>query len=394
MPPNARHGKGIPWCPSHWEGLGHTVRCLQAGMSGGTPCYSILSSSLPPRLGCLPPLRVPPDHSPRASSFEWSSSSSSPKEGRLAFSSDPQTSCSRFSSAPAFFIPMTLGCHWSTFHDPIRTSCLLIGQLFPIQIRTSCLPIGQVSLFKELPSSLDRHSQSNAPRHRHDRRTRCGCLGTTDWSWSCGVHRGAKGTDDLVERLGKQFGMQVEVLVPPNHPRATFITPSTVEVLMLANPHLHQAAEKLGKQMPSHVYTLQLLQRNYQLAKKAHTIYAFGILEQDHKRVKGGTGWTVQLANPSISLTFPVNHGTARTITTKSMRMPPPWSLAVNLSLGDLKSPPFIKAVPSWDPGMWTKKPEPKLKPCSTAPSVSPRTLINYVWNWKTFICNVLVFTF
>ena len=107
---------------------------------------------------------------------------------------------------------------------------------------------------------------------------------------------GAKGTDDLAERLGKQFGMQVEVLVPPNHPRATFITPSTVEVLMLANPHLHQAAEKLGKQMPSHFYTLPLLQRNYQIAKKAHTIYAFGILEQDKKRVKGGTGWTVQLA--------------------------------------------------------------------------------------------------
>ena len=44
---------------------------------------------------------------------------------------------------------------------------------------------------------------------------------------------GAKGTDALVEELAKQFGMQLELLVPPNHPRATFITPSTVEVLML-----------------------------------------------------------------------------------------------------------------------------------------------------------------
>ena len=32
---------------------------------------------------------------------------------------------------------------------------------------------------------------------------------------------GAKGTDELVEQMAKQFGMQVEVLVPPNHPRAT-----------------------------------------------------------------------------------------------------------------------------------------------------------------------------
>ena len=83
---------------------------------------------------------------------------------------------------------------------------------------------------------------------------------------------------------------------PPTILEPQFITPSTVEVLMLANPHLHQAAQKLGKRMPTHFYTLQLLQRNYQIAKKAHTIYAFGILEQDGKRVKGGTGWTVQLA--------------------------------------------------------------------------------------------------
>ena len=107
---------------------------------------------------------------------------------------------------------------------------------------------------------------------------------------------GAKGTDELVEQMARHFGMQVEVLVPPNHPRAQYVTPSTVEVLMLANPHLHQAAHKLGKRMPSHFYTLQLLQRNYQIAKKAHTIYAFGTLEKDGKRVKGGTGWTVQLA--------------------------------------------------------------------------------------------------
>ena len=161
---------------------------------------------------------------------------------------------------------------------------------------------------------------------------------------------------------------------------------------MLANPHLHQAAEKLGKRMPSHFYTLQLLQRNYQIAKKANTIYAFGILEQDKKRVKGvpvePCNWPWIKANPSTCLTFPVNHGTARTITTKSTRMPPPWSQAVNLSLGDLKSPPFIKAVLLWDPGMWTATPEPKFKPYSTARSVSPRTLINYVWNSKTFICN------
>ena len=81
--------------------------------------------------------------------------------------------------------------------------------------------------------------------------------------------------------MAKQFGMQVEVLVPPNHPRAQYVSPSTIDVLVLANPHLHHAAQKLKKCMPSHFYTLQLLQRNYQIAKKAHTIYAFGTLEKD-----------------------------------------------------------------------------------------------------------------
>jgi len=104
---------------------------------------------------------------------------------------------------------------------------------------------------------------------------------------------GAKGTDALAEDMAKQFGMQVEFLVPPNHPRAQYVSPSTIEVLVLAKPHLHQAAHKLCRRVPSHFYTLQLLQRNYQIAKKAHTIYAFGILEKDAMRVKGGTGWTV-----------------------------------------------------------------------------------------------------
>ena len=43
----------------------------------------------------------------------------------------------------------------------------------------------------------------------------------------------AKGTDELVEEMGKHFGMQMEVIVPPNHPRAQYVSPSTVEVLVL-----------------------------------------------------------------------------------------------------------------------------------------------------------------
>ena len=119
-------------------------------------------------------------------------------------------------------------------------------------------------------------------RRRHDWRARSRCHATQHWFGHVVYTGGAKGTDELVEQMARQFGMQVEVLVPPNHPRAQYVTPSTVEVLMLANPHLHQAAQKLGKRMPTHFYTLQLLQRNYQIAKKSAYLLCFWPL---------GKGW-------------------------------------------------------------------------------------------------------
>ena len=143
---------------------------------------------------------------------------------------------------------------------------------------------------------------------------------------------GAKGTDALAEEMAKQFGMQVEVLVPPNHPRAQYVSPSTVEVLVLANPHLHQAAHKL--------------------CKKKFTC-----------------------------LIFPVKLGTGLKTTTTSTTIRLLWSLAASSYPGVSNPPPFIKAVLWLVPEIWTRKPERKSKPYSTVPSVYPRTLNNYEWN-------------
>ena len=107
---------------------------------------------------------------------------------------------------------------------------------------------------------------------------------------------GAKGTDQLAEELALQYGLKVEVVIPPRHPRRQTVTPLHPRVLTLANPHLEVAAERLGKRMPTQNYVLQLLQRNFEIARRADSVYAFGILEDDWKRVQGGTGWTVQLA--------------------------------------------------------------------------------------------------
>ena len=150
-------------------------------------------------------------------------------------------------------------------------------------------------LFKRVPWSLDRHSQSNAPRH-HDRRTRSRCLGTASGSGTCGLHRGSQRYGCPRRRTGQTLWDAARSARPPepssSHVHHPFYGGSPDVGQSPSSPGSGETREK----MPSHFYTLQLLQRNYQLAKKAHTIYAFGILEPDHKRVKGGTGWTVQLA--------------------------------------------------------------------------------------------------
>ena len=47
---------------------------------------------------------------------------------------------------------------------------------------------------------------------------------------------GAKGIDEWAESLGKDYGMNVDVILNPQHPRAKFVTPltnqQTIEALL------------------------------------------------------------------------------------------------------------------------------------------------------------------
>ena len=119
---------------------------------------------------------------------------------------------------------------------------------------------------------------------------------------------GAKETDQLAEELALQFGLKVEVVIPQRHPRRQTVTPLHPRVLTLANPHLEVAAERLGKQLPTQNYVLQLLQRNFEIARRADTVYAFGILEDDCKRVQGVQGgrcnWHWTWARKSLCTTL------------------------------------------------------------------------------------------
>ena len=112
------------------------------------------------------------------------------------------------------------------------------------------------------------------------------------------VTGGAEGTDALVESSARQWGMQVELKIPPGHPRATKVTPVPEGRLKEADDYLHEAAFHLKRRVSGTPYTLNLLRRNYAIVKEANALYAFGRFEDVNNpcTLSGGTGWTVQLA--------------------------------------------------------------------------------------------------
>ena len=99
---------------------------------------------------------------------------------------------------------------------------------------------------------------------------------------------GETGVSCVAETTAKEDGVHYQV-VQQKHVSAA--------ELETANLAIKKAAETLQREH-SHpaVYLQTLLQRNYRLVSKAHTIFAFGHLERDCKTLRGGTGWSVQMA--------------------------------------------------------------------------------------------------
>ena len=112
---------------------------------------------------------------------------------------------------------------------------------------------------------------------------------------------GCAGADEEAETMGMEMGFKVHIKIGPQHPRSQNVTPLTQEELLAAEPFLRRANETLKRKLPkldmSHSpYYRELLQRNFHIIKDATHVYAFGQLEDNRKMLKGGTGWTVQLA--------------------------------------------------------------------------------------------------
>lgn len=96
--------------------------------------------------------------------------------------------------------------------------------------------------------------------------------------------------------FGVDYGMQMEIMKLPQHSRGTCNSPATVELMRTADEAIQNAAVTLKRKVPRHFYTFSILQRNYHVVKKAHTLFAFGHIHPNRKEVRGGTGWTIQLA--------------------------------------------------------------------------------------------------
>ena len=131
---------------------------------------------------------------------------------------------------------------------------------------------------------------------------------TTDYHIYSG---GAIGIDEYAEQCAKECGMQMHVIIPPYHHRGKFIPPLRPDDLEEAEPHLKRVAERTGKQLCTpHTFSRHLQQRNFHIVKSADSLYAFGYFQENpgtnltatcsiplkNPNIKGGTGWTVQLA--------------------------------------------------------------------------------------------------
>ena len=114
------------------------------------------------------------------------------------------------------------------------------------------------------------------------------------------VTGGAQGADEYAERLALAYECRLDIKIGPNHPRAKCISPiqPTEADLYHAHESIKRANQTLQRKSPigTATYFEELMVRNYFIARQSYALYAFGYLDANKTTVKGGTGWTVQLA--------------------------------------------------------------------------------------------------
>ena len=109
------------------------------------------------------------------------------------------------------------------------------------------------------------------------------------------VTGGALGVDLEAEKLARDHGLAVQVIIPPCHPRSKTVPPLTVTQLAEAIPIQKQVAARLNKRLENPI-SLQYIHRNYHVVKQADMVMAFANFQPESNVCFGGTGWAVEMA--------------------------------------------------------------------------------------------------
>ena len=109
------------------------------------------------------------------------------------------------------------------------------------------------------------------------------------------ISGGANDVDLETEKLARHYGLKVEVLIPPCHPRRASVQPLTHQQLAEATPTTRQVAARLNKQLENPI-SLQYIHRNYHVVKQADMVLAFTCFQPESNLCFGGTGWAVEMA--------------------------------------------------------------------------------------------------
>jgi len=109
------------------------------------------------------------------------------------------------------------------------------------------------------------------------------------------ISGGANGVDLRAERFARDFGLPVQILIPPCHPRSKYLSPLTNQQLGETIPITNQVSARLSKPLSNPV-SLQYIHRNYHVVKQAEMVLAFTAFQLESNLCFGGTGWAVEMA--------------------------------------------------------------------------------------------------
>lgn len=107
---------------------------------------------------------------------------------------------------------------------------------------------------------------------------------------------GALGVELEAEKLARDHGLTVQVIIPPCHPRSKTVPPLTITQLAEAIPIRLQVAARLNKQQTQNPVSLQCIHWNYHVVEQADMVLAFTNFRPESNMCFGATGWAVEMA--------------------------------------------------------------------------------------------------